>query len=202
MRIVTARELESWLASGHVLEKDARGPKVVAISDRLYLKIFYTRRHLLLARLQPAAKRFARNAERLRHLGIDTPEIIDFFWLNQRTGISACIYQPIIGETIEQIYRRNPERAMVLLPTLAGFIRTLHQRGIYFRSLHLGNIILLPNKDFGLIDILDLRIKNKPLSKRLIERNFNHLSRYLTRHQLKSFPLQKLRNLYNNHNRS
>ena len=31
MRIVTAQELESWLASGKVLEKDAKGPKATKV---------------------------------------------------------------------------------------------------------------------------------------------------------------------------
>ena len=44
MRIVTAQELENWLMEGKVLEKDARGPKVLALADGSFLKIFYTRR--------------------------------------------------------------------------------------------------------------------------------------------------------------
>jgi len=60
MRIVTAQQLESWLATGKVLEKDARGPKVVALQSGQFLKIFHTRRHPLLARLQPAAKAICR----------------------------------------------------------------------------------------------------------------------------------------------
>ncbi|MEE4465231.1 toluene tolerance protein, partial [Azotobacter chroococcum] len=47
MRIVSAQELEKWLESGRVLEKDARGPKVVALDDGRFLKIFHTRRHPL-----------------------------------------------------------------------------------------------------------------------------------------------------------
>jgi len=54
MRIVTAQELENWLTSGKVLEKDVRGPKVVALGNGLFLKIFYTRTPCSLACGQPA----------------------------------------------------------------------------------------------------------------------------------------------------
>ena len=192
MRIVSAQELENWLASGKVLEKDARGPKVVALENGLFLKIFHTRRHPLLSRLQPAAKRFTQNAKRLRQLGIAAPEVTESFWLDRQTGLSACLYHPLPGQSIEQLYRQAPQQADSLLPPLARFIRHLHQRGIYFRSLHLGNILLLPDGQYGLIDILDLQFKRAPLNRRLVQRNIQHLRHYLQRHKLLEFPLYEL----------
>ena len=38
------------------------------------------------------------------------------------------------------------------------FIIHLHAQGIYFRSLHLGNVVLTPQGSFGLIDFSDLRL--------------------------------------------
>ena len=192
MRIVTAQELESWLTSGTILEKDARGPKVVALGNGLLLKIFHTRRYPLLARLQPAAKRFTYNAETLLEIGIAAPKVREYFWLNRKTGLSACIYQPLPGHSIEQLYRQSPEQVHSLLPALASFIRRLHLQGIYFRSLHLGNILLLPDDNHGLIDILDMRFKRHSLSPRLVQRNLQHLRRYLARHKLADFPLEEL----------
>lgn len=192
MRIVAAQELENWLASGKVLEKDARGPKVVALADGLFLKVFYTRRYPVLARLQPAARRFAQNAERLRQLGIQAPEVIELFWLDRRAGLSACLYRPLPGQSIEQLYCQAPQQAEDILPPLANFIRQLHLHGIYFRSLHLGNILLLPDNHYGLIDILDLQFKRGALNRWLIQRNFQHLSHYLQRRKLTNFPLDKL----------
>lgn len=192
MRIVSAQELESWLASGKTLEKDARGPKVVALADGHFLKIFHTRRHPLLARLQPAARRFTRNAQRLRQLGISTPQVVELLWLDQRAGLSACLYRPLPGQSIEQLYRQAPQQVTELLPSLAGFIHQLHQLGIYFRSLHLGNILLLPDGQYGLIDILDLQCKRRSLNAWLVQRNFQHLRHYLSRCKLQEFPLDEL----------
>ncbi|TRO17620.1 toluene tolerance protein [Ectopseudomonas mendocina] len=192
MRIVAAQELENWLASGKVLEKDARGPKVVALADGLFLKVFYTRRHPVLARLQPAAKRFAQNAERLRQLSIQSPEVQETFWLDPRAGLSACLYHPLPGHSIVQLYNQAPQQASALLPTLARFIWQLHQRGIYFRSLHLGNILQLPDNQYGLIDVLDLQFKRGALNRWQVQRNFQHLHHYLKRHKLQEFPLDEL----------
>jgi len=196
MRIVTAQELESWLASGSVLEKDGRGPKVVALENGMFLKIFHTRRHPILARLQPAARTFDKNAQYLQRLGIAAPHVVDAFWINRARGLSGCLYRPLPGQSIEQLFISDPRQVMQILDSLAYFIRRLHQQGIYFRSLHLGNILRLPTGDFGLIDILDLRIKRRPLNKWLIKRNFQHMRHYLKRKRLESFPLDDLLRCY------
>lgn len=196
MQIVTAQELENWLAKGKVLEKDPRGAKVVALDNGLFLKIFHTRRHPLLARLQPPAKRFAANARRLLQLGIPAPEVVEVFWLNRSAGLSACLYAPLPGQSIEQLYRQAPEQIDDLLSPLAAFIQQLHRQGIYFRSLHLGNILRLPNSGYGLIDILDLQFKKRPLNRWQIQRNFQHLQHYLHRSKLADFPYEPLVKLY------
>ncbi|GIZ12836.1 lipopolysaccharide kinase InaA family protein [Pseudomonas sp. NCCP-436] len=196
MRIVTAQELESWLASGEVLEQDARGPKVVALTDGNLLKIFHTRRPLLQARLWPAALRFSRNIERLRARGVATPQVSEALWIDRAKGLSACLYAPLPGQSLEQLLRSGDPRIEQELPALAGFIQHLHRQGIYFRSLHLGNILLTAPGQFGLIDVLDLRCYPFPLNRSLIRRNFEHLRSYLQRRHLEHFPFERLLSLY------
>lgn len=198
MRIVTAQELENWLTEGKVLEKDARGPKVLALADGSFLKIFYTRRRAFLARLFPYAARFARNLAMLRDAGFNVPEIIETFWLDKSTGLSGCLYQPLPGVSIESVFRTDPYLIKKHLPGLANFIKSLHKSGIYFRSLHIGNIILLPNGSFGLIDVLDLQNKRAPLGRSLVSRNFGHLRNHLKRKKLEEFPIEELIKLYTN----
>lgn len=198
MRIVTAQELESWLASGTVLEKDSRGPKVLMLSDGQILKIFHSRRHPMLSWLNPPAKKFAQNALILQQLGIPAPQIAESLWIDITDGISASIYQPLPGRSVESILKEAPEQIDALLPLLAIFIKTLHQQGVYFRSLHLGNILQLQNGQFGLIDFLDLTKKPRPLSNWEVNRNFKHLERYLARRKLMSFPYEKLMTTYLN----
>jgi hypothetical protein len=196
MRIVTAQELESWLTTGEVLEADARGPKVVALNDQLFLKIFHTRRNPILARLQPAAKRFSCNANLLHELGIAAPTVVDQFWIDRRRGLSGCLYQPLPGTSVDTLFRQSPDQLNEILPHLAAFIRSLHEKQLYFRSLHVGNILLLPGGEFGLIDFLDLKRKPLPLSTWHIQRNLRHLTSHLSRHKLKDFPAEELFRLY------
>jgi hypothetical protein len=151
----------------------------------------------LLTRLQPAALRFAENTRTLKKLDITTPEVIDCFWIDadampEGKRVSACLYRPLPGVPLENLFRQDPKSLRALLPDLAAFIRRLHQKRIYFRSLHIGNILFLPNGDFGLIDVLDLKHCLLPLGRWRIRRNFRHLSRHLERNGLDDSPLDEL----------
>lgn len=196
MRSVSAEELQRWMASGQVLERDARGPKVVHLNDGLFLKIFHTRKSIPLARLMPPAQRFARNAGLLHRLGIVAPEIMETFWVDRSKGLSACLYRPLSGQSLEQLLRQDARQLELLLPALAQFILELHAKRLYFRSLHLGNILQVDDSHFGLIDFLDLRQKTLPLSRWQIRRNFRHLDNYLRRRKLTHFPIKTLEQLY------
>ena len=196
MRIVPANELQQWLDQGEVLERDGRGPKVLRQPDGQLLKIFRPRRRLWLARLRPAAQRFAGNAERLAERSIAVPLVSECMWLDKAHAVSACLYAPLPGRSLDQLYRHVRQEFDELLPELADFIHTLHQRGIYFRSLHLGNILRLPEGGFGLIDFLDMRFKRGPLSARLARRNLQHLQGYLRRSRIEDFPWQRLLQAY------
>ncbi|RRV17535.1 lipopolysaccharide kinase InaA family protein [Pseudomonas saudiphocaensis] len=196
MRIVAARELQDWLAHGTVLEKDSRGPKVVLLPDGLIFKVFHNRRRRWLARISPAAKRFARNAGTLDSLGIPAPTIVETLWLDREKGLSACTYRPLPGTSLEALLRENPAEIENLIPALATFILRLHRNGIYFRSLHLGNLLSLPEGGFGLIDFLDLVKKRRRLNGWEAKRNFNHLRRYLERRKITNFPIDRLTEMY------
>ncbi|MGY4531569.1 serine/threonine protein kinase [Pseudomonas sp. TE3786] len=192
MRIVAANELQDWLSHGELLEKDSFGPKVVRLADGRLLKIMRSRRTPLVARLLPSAQRFKRNAQRLQRAGIATPLIDECLWIDREKAVSACLYQPLTGEPLDGIFRNDKTRFLALLPQLAAYIHRLHQRGIYFRSLHLGNILLTADGGFGLIDFLDMRFKRGPLGKRLVRRNFEHLRGYLERRKVEGFPWDEL----------
>lgn len=196
MDTLPTEQLASWIATGEVLVADGRGPKVVRCRDGLLLKILRPRRHIALARLFPAAGRFTRNAECLLRLGFPAPHVREAFWLDRPHGLSGCRYEPLAGQSLEELLAEHPERLAALIPALARFILQLHARHIYFRSLHPGNILLLESGGFGLIDLLDLHLKPLPLSAWHIRRNFRHLEQALQRRQLAHFPLDALRSEY------
>ncbi|MGK9066714.1 BUD32 family EKC/KEOPS complex subunit [Stutzerimonas chloritidismutans] len=194
MRIVSADELEYWLAHGQVIERDARGPKVIALAEGDLLKIFHTRKHPLLARYSPPAQVFAGNCARLLELGVAAPVVTETFWLNRSVGLSGCLYEPLPGRSLDALIQQPGFLAATLAP-LADFILDLHRKGIYFRSLHLGNILEVESERFGLIDVLDLQFRRAPLNRRHVERNFIHLRSYLQRRKIE-FPFDQLLEIY------
>jgi serine/threonine protein kinase len=160
-----------------VLEADAFGEKVLQLEDGTFLKIFRRKRLLSSATFIPYSVRFVHNAKKLRSLGILCPKPIQLYQMN-RPGRSVVHYHPVPGNPLRALLKfpEEPEK-IHLRYKLGKFVAELHARGIYFRSLHLGNIILSPDGRFGLIDISDLKFFTPPLDTKKRKRNFRHFLR-------------------------
>ncbi len=164
---------------GTVLEFDHHGEKVVRLADGNFLKIF-RRKHLVSSALfYPYAQRFADNCLTLASRQIPCPSVIDVFRV---AGLKREVvhYQPLPGKTIRQLVSEggSPAEASDLRRSIGAFVARLHRDGIYFRSLHLGNIVLTPDGALGLIDLADLTVRKGGLSSQLRTRNMRHLQRY------------------------
>jgi len=61
---------------------------------------------------------------------------------------------------------------------LGSLIAELHDKGVYFRSLHLGNVVQNEAGQIGLIDISDMTCGDTSLGRLKRARNFQHLFRY------------------------
>ena len=159
-----------------VLEADGFGDKVLRLHNGNFLKLFRRKRLLTSAALFPYAQRFAANACALQERAIACPQVIAVYQLKSIQR-DAVYYAPLQGQTLRQLCD-NPEQGASLRAQLGEFVAQLHASGVYFRSLHLGNIVLTPDNHLGLIDIADLKCQRRALSlgKRL--RNFQHMLRY------------------------
>ena len=157
-----------------VIEADAHGDKVLLLSDGTYLKLFRRKRLISTALIFPYAQRFAQNATKLARFNIPSVSIIELHQIPsvQRTAVH---YNPLAGTTLRNLPNGINE---ALADKLGTFIRDLHEKGIYFRSLHLGNIILTPENQLGLIDVSDMKFFYRPLPLKLRLRNFQHSARY------------------------
>ncbi|MCX4063226.1 O-antigen ligase family protein [Pseudomonas rhodesiae] len=168
---------EQLCSDAHVIEADGLGPKVLRLSDGRFLKVFRPRRWYTSGSFNPYSERFANNAERLRTLGIPTPQILALYGM--RDGSSAVVYSPLPGLTLRQALQSlDSSLRESLIERFGQFMAQLHERGVYFRSLHLGNVLLMDDGEFGLIDIADLRIFPSPLRNTLRQRNLRHMQRY------------------------
>ena len=93
--------------------------------------------------------------------------------------LSAVRYQPLPGDTLRNSLRQlDAEPRTALVKQFGTFLGELHQLGVYFRSLHLGNVLLLPDGSFGLIDLSDMKLESRPLAPWKRRRNLQHILRY------------------------
>jgi len=176
MKSVTQQELDRLIDSGEILEKDGHGVKVVRLQDDRYLKIFNRRPGLSMAKIWPRSKQFARNAKNLKKRRITTVGIVDVFNVSDAER-DCVIYHGVPGKTLRQVFSDDPCNKD-LSRKIGEYVLQLHEAGVMFRSLHFGNVIVLADGSFGLIDIADMRVNVFPLNRWQTHRNFQHIFRY------------------------
>lgn len=174
MKKLTKQDYQILREGATVIEADPFGEKVLLLSDGTYLKLFRARHLFSLARIYPYSKRFVRNVQKLADKGVPTVTVIDLFRIPcvHRTAVH---YYPLTGKTLKKLAGNID---FILINKLGRFIRGLHEKGVHFRSLHMGNIVVTPENRLGLIDVADMKIYQKPLDKELRLRNFQHTARY------------------------
>ncbi|UQY36429.1 polymerase [Pseudomonas fulva] len=178
MKRIDAAQLDALLQGAKTIEEDGLGVKVARLGDGDFLKL-YRRKRLLSSDLWDLpAQRFADNARGLLRLGITAPTVLDVLMIGERR-LSAVRYQPLPGDTLRnQLRQLDAEPRAALVRQFGAFLGELHQLGVYFRSLHLGNVLLLPDGSFGLIDLSDMKLESRPLAPWKRRRNLQHILRY------------------------
>ena len=174
MKNLSQQEYDRLVSDAALIERDHHGPKVLKAADGSFIKLFRRKHLLTTALLWPYAQRFADNAGKLRLLGIPSVDMLDLAYC---PGVQRHLvrYRPLPGRTLREV---AAERGLDPCH-LAGFLAELHGKGVFFRSIHLGNIIVDPQSGaFGLIDVADLKISRRGLSRRKRLRNFRHMLRY------------------------
>ena len=160
-----------------VLEADHFGEKVLRFRDGTIFKLFRRKRWFSSATLFPYAKRFVANAKALALRGIPVPHILRVVRIHG-IGRDAVHYAPLEGDTLRELARAglDPVRERELKQAFTRFVIHLHDSGIYFRSLHIGNVVCTPDGKLGLIDFSDLRIHPWPLGKYSRSRNMRRMA--------------------------
>ncbi|GHU26973.1 hypothetical protein AGMMS50256_05590 [Betaproteobacteria bacterium] len=179
MRGLTPMEHEDFLAlkaGAEVIEADSCGEKVLRLADGRLLKLFRRKRLISSAMWYPYALRFVDNAQALALRGIPVPRVIAALRIPS-VKRDAVLYQPLEGTTLRDLVKhgldaQNERRVKKLF---TAFVIRLHDLGIYFRSLHLGNVVLTPAGGLGLIDFSDLRIYRRPLPTFMRRRNIRRM---------------------------
>ncbi len=175
--LLTPADFEKMQIGAVILGEDPRGVKVLQLANGQILKISRIRGYISGAYFYSYARRFWSNAKRLQKLHIPTVTVTALFHFSGSSD-TAVLYQPLPGETLWQVADAN-KLSDKLLAQFGEFVASLHQRGIYFRSLHLGNVVLTPAGELGLIDISDMSISSWKLGCARRLRNFNQMLRRL-----------------------
>lgn len=172
-RSLSGARLQRLLDAANVLERDSFGIKVAQLPSGTILKLFRRKRRVSSAAWRPYAQRFVRNAAHLARAGIPTVQVRAFFQCAPAAR-HVVAYRPLAGDVLrERLARGEP----VDWSQLAVFMAHLHRQGIYFRSLHSGNIVCLSDGAFGLIDIADLYVRRRPLGAFRRARNLRPMLR-------------------------
>lgn len=171
--------LDELTRGATTLEEDGLGPKVLHLQDGTFLKLFRRKHFFSSDTFYPYAQRFSDNAQLLAALGFITPKILSTYKLEVAVNASAVRYQPLPGDTLRsRMAQANADEQRALVTRFGEFLAQLHQAGIYFRSVHLGNVLCLPDGHLGLIDLADLTINHAALGKGKRLRNLKHMQRY------------------------
>jgi hypothetical protein len=167
---------EALISSGKVLETDEHGVKVLETDDQDIIKIFRLKRVFSSAFLFPYAWRFKNNARLLRKKGIETVNVkkVEYCLSEQRHLVT---YDKIAGQTIRELLTKKGKDED-LIKKLIAFVARLHAKGIYFRSLHFGNVVVTNKGEMALIDIADLSVYPCSLINYLRIRNWERLLKY------------------------
>ncbi len=165
--------------SAEVLEADHCGDKVLRLIDGRIIKLFRRKRLISSVLWYPYAQRFADNSRSLLGLGIAAPVVLDVFKVPSISR-DVVVYQPVPGMTIRELLRQGisageKER---LRTRFVNFVNDLLDRGVYFRSMHLGNVVYMPGGRFGLIDVADVKLYKGSLSWFVRRRFFRRVARF------------------------
>lgn len=179
MEKISYEQYLQLIDGAQVIEKDGAGIKVLDTQQGEIIKLFRRKRFFSTALLKPYAVRFVDNAQQLDTLGIPTVKINRLLWCHSIKR-HIVVYQRLDGLLLRDVLSDSTLNSDALFRQFGSFIAKLHNKGVYFRSAHLKNILVCPNGDFALIDISDMQIKKKALKLALRIRNFQHILRYQT----------------------
>jgi hypothetical protein len=176
LKILEQQDYMSLRDGAQVLESDPYGEKVLRLADGTIFKLFRRKRLISSAAWYPYAQRFADNAAALDKLGIPIPTVMDVYRI-PHIARDAVHYAPLAGATLREMVRRGMDNQLEqrLKALFTDFVINLHDKGIYFRSLHIGNVVVTPQETLGLIDFSDMRVLRRPLIRYLRARNLRRM---------------------------
>ena len=175
MMTMSYQEFEEFCEKSEILQWKDGLPSIIKHDSNLISKVWQKRIRPSSDWIYPYYRRFCRNARKLLSRGVSAPHVKHAFRVSGRK-IHIVTYEELPGISLKKVLTNH--RDMLDIAGLARFFAHLHSNGIYFRSLHLGNVLRLDSGGFGLIDVADVHFLIFPLSMNLRTRNLSRLLYY------------------------
>ena len=153
------------------------------------IKIFNVRGYISSGFFNTYASRIIKISIRLKEHEITSIEITNELAFQYNNRLSGVSYKYIPGKTYRDLGNKITKE---MITDLAKYISIIHKKGIYFRAMHLGNI-LLHNKKLFLIDIAKIHFYPWPLFIFTRARAFRRMIKY--QDDIKHFGLINYKNL-------
>jgi|TARA_Y100000310_G_scaffold3236_1_gene4134 tRNA A-37 threonylcarbamoyl transferase component Bud32 len=157
MKRWSKRELHRFVQENQVLLGTLERPALMLTQEQQVVKFFYRRKFISTSLLIPQAKRFRSNSIKLKQLGITAPDVSELIYCPD-IPVHMAVYEYLKGDDFRVLCSRNDYQCIDRLPS---YIALLHERGVYFRAIHLGNVLQLDEDELALVDITDLSVRRK-----------------------------------------
>lgn len=174
--MITREEVNSLFARDDItiISTHRAQPKVIETAQGEIIKFFYPKSWLSSNTYSPYALRFCRHAINLNLRGFHAPIISSIKFCAEMKTYLVC-YQKINGHTIVNF---NPAINADIIKLVLQLIADLHHHGVVFKAIHLSNFIYCDDGKLALIDIGDMKFKNKSLSLYARVKNLKTLFNY------------------------
>ncbi|OUS28461.1 hypothetical protein A9Q99_13160 [Gammaproteobacteria bacterium 45_16_T64] len=173
--ILTDADLAQLLSNSSLLEGGADAPKVLLTNDGYIYKLFYRPKRKLSSRaLFSPYKLFIKNSQELQRRNVPSVTVCKTM-VAEDGRFNALRYRAVDGIEFRDHVSDVGNGG---ISTLVDIMVELHQQGVFFRAIHLGNILRQSDGHYALIDISDCWFSWGALDAFRRARNLAHLLNY------------------------
>lgn len=181
MEKLSRLQFKQLIEGARALASGGRGTQVYLTVDNKVVKLFRQKGLLTSNRLWPYALRFRRNAERLKVLGFHSVTVETVAQCHA-LNLHLAVYPLLPGQTIRELAATRTDQQQRALERLPAYLCALHHNGVYYKALHLGQILVQADGSFALIDIHSSKFRARPISVNNRISNFFNIMRYAEDH--------------------
>lgn len=170
MQTIGREQLNAFIHENEILYGTIESPGLMMTPAGEIVKSFYRRKKISTTVFIPQANQFIASSKKLLARDISAPVVKQVLYCSD-IPVHMVIYDRLDGLDLRELCAT---RGVTSLSRLPDYLAHLHKIGIYFRAIHLGNILIDGNK-ISLLDISDLSVRNSSLGVFQRARNLGHM---------------------------